>query len=153
MTSTGEVAGFGRNHYEAFIKAFWGTGGVPRIVNKTLLITIHKEKYLQELDGCIAELRQNNWNITFTHLGNDINSTKSNSDKIEKVKEEIKNKKYELVVNIPSRREGSCGFIWRRACLDFKIPVITNIKKAKTLLLSLCRTEGPFTICNEIDIL
>ena len=31
MTSTGEVAGFGNNHYEAFIKAFWGTGGIPKI--------------------------------------------------------------------------------------------------------------------------
>ena len=65
----------------------------------------------------------------------------------------VKKEKYDFVINIPHYEEGDEGFLWRRACLDFKVPVITNSKKAKTLLNALCRTNGPYEVSAGTDIL
>ena len=151
MTSTGEVAGFGNNQYEAFIKAFFGTGGIPRFTKKRVLITTYKQKYLDDIMSCITEAEQDDWSFSFTHLYPEAyNIVKKDSNTI---KDEIKNDVYDFVINIPHYEEGNEGFLWRRACLDFKVPVITNIKKAKMLLTALCRTNGPYEINTGTDIL
>lgn len=151
MTSTGEVAGFGNDQYEAFIKAFFGTGGIPRFNKKHVLITTYKQKYLDDIMSCIEEAEQNGWSFTFTHLHPETYIIVEKDSDI--VKDEIKNEIYDFVINIPHYEEGCEGFLWRRACLDFKVPVITNIKKAKMLLTALCRTNGPYDINTGTDIL
>ena len=151
MTSTGEVAGFGNNHYEAFIKAFWGTGGIPRFEKKRVLVTTYKDKYLDDLLPCITEAEADGWVFDFTHLHPE-NVECLDLDH-ESLKEEIRKERYDFVINIPHYEEGPEGFLWRRACLDFKIPVVTNIKKAKILLSALCRTNGPYEVNAGTDIL
>ena len=151
MTSTGEVAGFGNNQYEAFIKAFWGTGGIPRFDKKHVLVTTYKDKYLKDILSCITEAKNNGWKFDFTHLHpEDTTSLGLSNDDI---KMKIKEDTFDFVINIPHYEEGNEGFIWRRACLDFKVPVITNIKKAKMLLVALCKTNGPYDINTTTDIL
>ena len=151
MTSTGEVAGFGNNHYEAFIKAFWGTGSIPTFEKKRVLVTTYKDKYLDDLLPCITEAKMDGWLFDFTHLHPE-NIECLDLDH-ESVKEEIRKETYDFVINIPHYEEGPEGFLWRRACLDFKIPVVTNIKKAKILLSALCRTNGPYEVNVGTDIL
>ncbi len=151
MTSTGEVAGFGNNHYEAFIKAFWGTGGIPKFEKKRVLVTTYKDKYLDDLLPCITEAEADGWVFDFTHLHPE--NVESLDLDHESLKEEIRKERYDFVINIPHYEEGPEGFLWRRACLDFKIPVVTNIKKAKILLSALCRTNGPYEVNAETDIL
>lgn len=151
MTSTGEVAGFGNNQYEAFIKAFWGTGSIPRFVKKCVLVTTYKKKYLQDILSCIKEAEERGWIFHFTHLHPENDSILQLDD--DSIKDKIKEGIFDFVINIPHYEEGSEGFIWRRACLDFKVPVITNIKKAKMLLTALCKTNGPYDINTKTDIL
>ena len=151
MTSTGEVAGFGNNQYEAFIKAFWGTGSIPRFVKKCVLVTTYKKKYLQDILSCIKEAEEIGWIFHFTHLHPENDSILQLDD--DSIKDKIKEGIFDFVINIPHYEEGSEGFIWRRACLDFKVPVITNIKKAKMLLTALCKTNGPYDINTKTDIL
>ena len=151
MTSTGEVAGFGKNHYEAFIKALWGTGSMPKFNKKRVLVTTYKDKFIQDLLPCIEEASNYDWEFDFTHLC-PTNSEKLN-ESVSNIKESIKDKKYDFVINIPHYEEGEEGFLWRRTCLDFKVPVVTNIKKAKVLLSAICRTDGPYSVNSETDIL
>ena len=64
-------------------------------------------------------------------------------DKIsmEDMMKNIENNNIELLINIPknlySSNNNTNGFIMRRKCLDYSIPVITNIKCAKLFVSSL----------------
>jgi carbamoyl-phosphate synthase large subunit/carbamoyl-phosphate synthase small subunit len=159
MTSTGEVAGFGNNKYEAFMKALWGTGMMPKIKRKTMLITIFDDKYKNELNDSMIELFKLEWTIEFGYLSpfNEENVICPGNDIIKK----IKNKEYEIVINIiqdngiQSNKKDNIefGFKCTRTCLDFKVPVITNVKKAKMLLQSLALKINPYVVNSKIDIL
>mgnify|MGYP003344113747 CR=1 FL=1 len=60
--------------------------------------------------------------------------------KLDTIVEHITNNTIELLINIPKNiysDNSPDGFIMRRTCLDYNIPIITNIKCAKLFVSSL----------------
>ena len=67
----------------------------------------------------------------------------------------LKNKKYDIVFNIPPKHqhEKKKGFLTRRACLDFSVPLLTNVKCCKLFLNAIQFHQNEALIVSPIDIL
>jgi carbamoyl-phosphate synthase small subunit len=144
MQSTGEVACFGRNHHEAFLKAMLSTGF--KLPDKNILLSIgDAERKLEFLP--IVELLQ--------EMGFSIYATKNTHDALVNrgvqgitfvykphVKREpnaatlIRMGKIDLVINVPDSMDSAGmtdGFAMRRMAIDSGIGLITDIKTATLL--------------------
>ena len=144
MASTGEVACFGDDIYEAFLKSFISVGF--RIPKKTVLLsTGTSEDKADLLHSCIL-LKKMAYEIFATEgthdylKQNNIPSIKLNWP-LEKTEPNtlsyIKNKKIDLVINIPKsygKKELSNGYLIRRAAVDYNVPLITNVQIAKLFI-------------------
>lgn len=157
MASTGEVATFGRNKYEAYLKSLISTGF--KLPKKNVLFSIGSYKEKQELLPSIAKL---------SSLGYKIFATAGTADFIKDhnipvhylevlSKSEDQNAEYsltehlaknliDLYVNLPLsnrfRRPAnymSKGYESRRMAVDFSIPLVTNVKNAKLLVEAIAR--------------
>lgn len=157
MASTGEVATFGRDKYEAYLKSLISTGF--KLPKKNILFSIGSYKEKQELLPSIAKLSQ---------LGYKIFATAGTADFIKEhnvpvqflevlKKEEDQNSEYsltehlannliDLYVNLPSsnrfRRPAnymSKGYESRRMAVDYLVPLVTNVKNAKLLVEAIAR--------------
>ena len=152
MASTGEVACFGEDLHEAFLKAFLSVGyEIPK--KNILLSTGPAESKAELLEGCrgLAKkgfhlyatrgtqqfLQSNGIRATILHWP--LTPEKPNALDF------IRERKIDLVINIPKsldRRELTNDYEIRRAAVDFNIPLITNTQVAKLFLESiLSRTE------------
>lgn len=161
MHSTGEVACFGSNRYEAFLKAVLSTGFKVPKRNLFLSIGGYKEKMeflpsarkLVEMgyqlfgsSGTADFISSNDVPITPLHWPDE---TQGESN----VEKHLKEHHIHLCIIIPSkntRRSASFfsrGYLTRRKALEFNIPLITNIKFAKMLVesLKMYRTYIPIT--------
>ncbi|MCK5139579.1 MAG: ATP-grasp domain-containing protein, partial [Thermodesulfovibrionia bacterium] len=140
MASTGEVACFGDDIYEAFLKSFISVG--YKIPKKTILLsTGTSENKADLLHSCIL-LKQMGYTIYATkgtHAYLKENNLPSIMlhwplDKIKpNVTDFIKNKKIDFVINIPksyARKEISNGYLIRRAAVDYNVPLVTNTQVA-----------------------
>ncbi len=138
MTSTGEVGCLGRNLDEAFIKAMIAVG--YRIPMKNILISgdfVYVNYYLRE----VCKLLINNGYTIFSteeihpfFLHYNLPSHYFNfSDETQ-----IFFKKLDLIINLPKKIIKndlySKDYIIRRASLDFNIPLLTNVRLAKTFI-------------------
>jgi carbamoyl-phosphate synthase large subunit len=141
MQSTGEVACFGMNKYEAFLKAMIATGF--KIPAKNVLVSIgphqQKQEFLQ-----VADL--------FVAMGFQLYATKSTHEALKahgiescvfafkaRVKREpnvltlLQGGKLDLVINVPDSMDSQAltdGFEIRRAAVDSGTSLITDIKTA-----------------------
>ncbi|EQC32261.1 aspartate carbamoyltransferase [Saprolegnia diclina VS20] len=142
MASTGEVACFGTDMHEAFLKALLSAGFKMPKEKKSILISIGNDdikheflescKVLDKLKyklygtpGTAAYLQQHG--ITCEVL------FKPSAKKGPNVVDAIKNGDIELVINVPdsgNRQGASDGYLIRRASVDFGISLINNIKCA-----------------------
>ncbi len=147
MASTGEVACFGDDIYEAFLKSFISVG--YKIPKKTILLsTGTSENKADLLHSCIL-LKQMGYTIYATkgtHAYLKENNLPSIMlhwplDKIKpNVTDFIKNKKIDFVINIPksyARKEISNGYLIRRAAVDYNVPLVTNTQVAKLFIRSI----------------
>ena len=158
MTSTGEVAAFGENREVAYLKAYYGTGIRPFYKDVLqICISIWNEEWLQE----ILPYMENNSNIQFfvVHTKESVKYT-GDSSTIQNITEEqtierIQNKNFDIVMNIPSKEflKKKMGFSMRRACLDFGVPLLTNIKCCKLFLSAIKSYKKEATEVKTIDIL
>lgn len=157
MASTGEVATFGRNKYEAYLKSLISTGFV--LPKKNILFSIGSYKEKIELLPSISKLNE---------LGYKIFATAGTADFIKEhdipvhylevlSKEEDQKSEYsltqhlaknliDLYINLPSsnrfRRPASYmskGYESRRMAVDYAIPLVTNVKCAKLLVEAIAR--------------
>jgi len=157
MASTGEVACFGRNKYEAYLKSLISTGF--KLPKKNILFSIGSYKEKQELLPSIAKLHE---------LGFKIFATAGTADFIREhkipvqflevlTKDDVQNSEYslsqhlannliDLYVNLPSanrfRRPASYmskGYETRRMAIDYSVPLVTNVKNAKLLVEAIAR--------------
>lgn len=154
MMSTGEVACFGKNKYEAYLKALKATGfKVPSLdkENKKLFISIGSYKHKKEF---LTSLR------TLYDYGFEIFGSKGTADFYNEhnipvraiVHEKIDNKTIleyykssglDLIINVSSKVESnskninSYGYLMRRLAIDLTIPLITDIKCAKIFTTAL----------------
>lgn len=147
MASTGEVACFGKNVAEAYLKSIIATG--VKLPKKSVFISLageeNKVKFLESAqllanigleiyatEGTSAFLRQNGINAKMLH--------KIHEHKKPNVLDALLDKKIDLVINIVDpyfKREFDDDYAIRRAAVDYGIPVFTNIQSADLFAKSL----------------
>ncbi|CAH6721823.1 protein Ura2p [[Candida] jaroonii] len=157
MASTGEVATFGKNKYEAYLKSLISTGF--KLPKKNILFSIGSYKEKQELLPSIKKLHELGYKIFATAGTADFIKEHSIPvhylevlDKGEDQKSEysltqhLANNLIDLYINLPSanrfRRPASYmskGYESRRMAVDFSIPLVTNVKCAKLLVEAIAR--------------
>ncbi|OAQ24569.1 aspartate carbamoyltransferase, partial [Linnemannia elongata AG-77] len=158
MASTGEVACFGKDKYEAYIKALVSTGFT--LPKKNILLSIGSFKEKLEMLPAVKRLRALGYNLFATAgtadfmsehgvpvkyleaLEDDNDSQKSEYS----LNQHLANNLIDLYINLPSknryRRPASYvskGYRTRRMAVDFSVPLITNVKCAKLFVEALAR--------------
>ena len=143
MHSTGEVACFGRNKYEAYIKGLIAVGF--KIPKKSILISLGPEESRVELAPFMNIL---------LNLGFEVTATADTSDALHAfgiatlkvsmsdAKNIILQGKTELLISVPASNDSNCateGFQLRRAAVDCGVSLITDVKQAALFVSALER--------------
>ncbi|WP_347838789.1 carbamoyl-phosphate synthase (glutamine-hydrolyzing) large subunit [uncultured Draconibacterium sp.] len=150
MSSTGEVGCIGETYYEAMLKAMLSVGyNFPK---KNILISSGPSRGKLELLNSARMLVEKGYNIFATEgthkffRENGIENTliywPDEEDQSPNTIEMIKEKKIDLVINIPknhTKRELKNGYQIRRSSIDYNIPLITNARVASAFLYGICR--------------
>lgn len=170
MASTGEVACFGKDKYEAYTKALLSTG--MKLPKKNILFSIGPYKEKMEMLPPIRQLQALGYNIFATvgtadflqEHGVPVKYLEELDDDEEKqaqkseysLREHLANNKIDLYVNLPSknryRRPASYmskGYRSRRMAVDFAVPLVTNVKCAKLFIQALAR--NPSLAISSVD--
>ncbi len=147
MASTGEVACFGDDMYEAFLKAMISVGfklpkknvllSIGRIEDKAAFLPSARRlvdmKYeLFATEGTYDFLKENGIEAHLLH--------KIRSGKTPNLLDAVSEKKIDLVINTPknfSHEEVTDGYLIRRKSIDFNIPLITNLQVAEVIVQAL----------------
>ncbi|MCX7877107.1 MAG: carbamoyl-phosphate synthase (glutamine-hydrolyzing) large subunit [Ignavibacteria bacterium] len=148
MASTGEVACFGNDLEEAFLKSLLSTGF--RLPRKNLLLTLGDIEDKIEFLESARKLQEMGYRIfatTNTHKvlrDNGIRAKhvyKINEKKSPNILNMLERKEFDLVINTQSlkhpHKSERDGFIIRRKAIDYNIPLINNIKIAVLFVNSL----------------
>lgn len=152
MSSTGEVGCIGETYYEAILKSMLSVGySIPK---KNILISSGPARSKIELLTSAKLLSERGFNLYATGgtqkflAENGIDSTRlywpDETDKHPNTLEYIKDKKIDLVINIPkdhTSREISNGYTIRRSAIDYSIPLITNARLASAFIYAFCKYE------------
>lgn len=158
MASTGEVACFGSDKYEAYLKALISTGF--KLPNRNILLSIGSYKDKKEMLPSVKNLQKMGYKLFATSgtadflqdhevpvqyleiLGNDDDDQKSEFS----LTQHLSNNMIDLYINLPSsnrfRRPAnymSKGYRTRRMAVDYQTPLVTNVKNAKILIEALAR--------------
>jgi len=159
MASTGEVACFGHDKYEAYLKALISTGF--RLPKKNILLSIGSFKEKMEMLPSIRRLHEIGYRLFATAGTSDfiqehdipcqyletLNESGAKEQKSEySLTQHLANSTIDLYINLPSnnrfRRPASymsSGYRTRRLAVDYSIPLVTNVKCAKLLIEALSR--------------
>lgn len=149
MASTGEVACFGDDMYEALMKAMISTGF--KIPEKKILLSIGRIEDKAAFLKSAQKLKDMGYELFATEntsrflTENGINNTflyKIRSDMKPNLLDVLGEKVIDLVINIPknySREEVTDGYLIRRKAIDFNIPLITNLQLAQGVVEALQR--------------
>ncbi|XP_041563873.1 CAD protein isoform X2 [Drosophila elegans] len=165
MASTGEVACFGDNRYEAYLKAMMSTGF--QIPKNAVLLSIGSFKHKMELLPSIRDLAKMGYKLYasmgtgdfYAEHGVDVESVQWTFDKttpddingeLRHLAEFLANKQFDLVINLPmsgggARRVSSFmthGYRTRRLAVDYSIPLVTDVKCTKLLVESMRMMDG-----------
>ncbi|XP_061197574.1 CAD protein-like isoform X1 [Saccostrea echinata] len=166
MSSTGEVACFGENRYEAYLKAIISTGF--KIPKKNILLSIGSFKDKKELLPSVRSLQNMGYNL-YASMGTadfynehglkvnpvdwpyeDTGDRKKNGGEQRTIADYLSDNMFDLVINLPLRNSGSYrassfvtqGYKTRRMAVDYSVPLITDIKCSKLLIESMRRLNG-----------
>ncbi|KAL3454361.1 hypothetical protein BJX65DRAFT_315637 [Aspergillus insuetus] len=158
MASTGEVASFGRDKYEAYLKALLSTGF--RLPKRNILLSIGSYKEKMEMLPSIKKLHDVGFEMFATsgtadflkEHGVPVKYLEILVGEDEDVKSEysltqhLANNLIDLYINLPSnnrfRRPAnymSKGYRTRRMAVDYQTPLVTNVKNAKILIEAIAR--------------
>ncbi|EMD35866.1 carbamoyl-phosphate synthase [Gelatoporia subvermispora B] len=157
MASTGEVACFGKDKFEAYVKALISTGIV--LPKKNILFSIGGYKEKIEILPSVQKLHAAGYHIFATSgtadffnehnvpckyletLGEDSEQKSEYS-----LTQHLANNLIDMYINLPSKNHyrrpasyASKGYRTRRMAVDFAVPLITNVKVAKLLFEALVR--------------
>jgi carbamoyl-phosphate synthase large subunit len=151
MSSTGEVGCIGDNYYDAVLQAMLAVGYT--IPKKNILISSGPLRSKMELLNSARMLKERGYNIYATggthkfFAENGVETTLlywPNEEKSPNTLEYIRNKKIDLVINIPknlSKDELKNGYRIRRDAIDFNIPLITNARLASAFIYAICKYD------------
>jgi carbamoyl-phosphate synthase large subunit len=143
MASTGEVACFGEDFEEAFLKAMISAGF--KIPQKNILLSIGKLKDKVDFEESAKTLQDLGYNLYGTEgtasvlreKGITIETlNKVSSGKKPNILDYLASKKLDLVINTPksfAHEEITDGFKIRRSAVDCNIPLINNLQVAVAL--------------------
>ena len=147
MRSTGEVAAFGRNRYEAFLKALLSTGQF-QIPKKGILLCIGPQNgkseflpYAETLEKTLGYqlfATETTYEFLKTACPRMELASKSDSAAISL----IEKGHVDLVICVPSSMDSenrTDGFLIRRAAVDCKISFLSDIKEAVLFVAALSR--------------
>ncbi|KAL1864266.1 hypothetical protein VTK73DRAFT_6067 [Phialemonium thermophilum] len=158
MASTGEVACFGRDKYEAYLKALISTGF--KIPKNNILLSIGSYKDKREMLPSVAKLQKLGYKLFATAGTADflqehdipvqylevLSDEKDNQDSEYSLTQHLANNMIDLYINLPSnnkyRRPAnyvSKGYQTRRMAVDYQVPLVTNVKNAKILVEAIAR--------------
>ncbi|KAI3320056.1 pyrABCN [Xylariaceae sp. AK1471] len=158
MASTGEVACFGRDKYEAYLKALMSTGF--KIPKSNILLSIGSYRDKKEMLPSVERLQKMGYKLFATAgtadfyqdhgipvqfleaLGKEDDDQRSEFSLTQHLAKNMIN----LYINLPSnnkyRRPAnymSRGYQTRRMAVDYQIPLVTNVKNAKILIEAIAR--------------
>ena len=157
MASTGEVASFGADKYEAYLKALISTGF--KIPKNNILLSIGSYKDKKEMLPSVAKLQKLGYKL-FATAGTadflqehdipvqylEILGTDAEQKSEFSLTQHLANNMIDLYINLPSnnkyRRPAnymSKGYQTRRMAVDYQIPLVTNVKNAKILVEAIAR--------------
>lgn len=158
MASTGEVACFGTDKYEAYLKALLSTGF--RLPKKNILLSIGSYKDKLELlpsieklhglgyklfatAGTADYLQEHNIPVKYLEI---LSSEQENQKSEYSLTQHLAKNLIDLYINLPSsnqfRRPAnyvSQGYRTRRMAVDYQTPLVTNVKNAKILIEAIAR--------------
>lgn len=146
MASTGEVACFGKNKHEAFLKALISSNF--KLPNKNILLSM-QDKFSEDFVHAAHKMTELGYNLYTTEKTHkflqkyNIPSTKLDfpldESSEENVLNYIKNGKIDLVVNLPNSESTQLenNYMIRRTAVDFSIPLLTNISLVKLFVESM----------------
>ncbi len=149
MASTGEVGCIGDDYYEAILKAMLSVGYT--IPKQNILISSGPSRSKIELIIGAKLLIDNGYTLFATRGTHDFykeNGIKTtmvhwpDTHKQPNAFDLIKNKKIDLVINIPKNltsEELNNDYIIRRASVDFNVPLITNARLASAFIYAISR--------------
>ncbi|MFO7923622.1 MAG: carbamoyl-phosphate synthase (glutamine-hydrolyzing) large subunit [Bacteroidales bacterium] len=151
MASTGEVGCLGDDYYEAVMNAMLSVG--YRIPGKNILLSTGPPRSKIEMLISARMLSERGYKLFGTRgtkkflEDNDIHCTLlhwPDEDKHPNTLEYLKNKKIDLVINIPKNL--SSGELYndyhiRRTAIDYNIPLITNARLASAFIYAICRLK------------
>ncbi|KAI8976280.1 carbamoyl-phosphate synth [Trametes punicea] len=157
MASTGEVACFGKDKYEAYVKALISTGIV--LPKKNILFSIGSYKEKLEILPSVQRLHAAGYHIFGTSGTADFFAEhgvpckyleilpEDSGEKSEySLTQHLANNLIDMYINLPSKNHyrrpasyASKGYRTRRMAVDFAVPLITNVKIAKLLFEALVR--------------
>lgn len=158
MASTGEVASFGKDKYEAYLKALISTGF--KIPKNNILLSIGSYKDKKEMLPSVAKLQQLGYKLFATAGTADylrehdipvqylevLGSEKDDQKSEYSLTQHLANNMIDLYINLPSsnkyRRPAnymSKGYQTRRMAVDYQVPLVTNVKNAKILVEAIAR--------------
>jgi len=154
MQSTGEVACFGVNQYEAFLKAMISAGF--RLPEKNILLSIGPALQKHEFMQYARMLVDMGYTLYATKTTCEMLKQQGGFDSIIMVykpfvKREpnvltmLKGGKLDLVINVPDSMDSqglTDGFEMRRATIDSSTPLITDLKTAILVVMSLSRKHS-----------
>ncbi len=151
MSSTGEVGCIGDSYYDAVLKAMLSVGyRIPKgnvmissgpIRDKVELLNscrmmVEKGINLYATGGTHSFLTANGLPVTFLHWPDE--------NKTPNVLDYIKNKQFDLVINIPkdlTQGELANDYIIRRSAIDYNVPLVTNSRLASAFIYAFTRLK------------
>jgi carbamoyl-phosphate synthase/aspartate carbamoyltransferase/dihydroorotase len=160
MVSTGEVACFGKNKYEAYIKGLVSTGF--RLPHKSVLLSVGSYRFKKEFEDSVKVLQDLGYELYGTYgtadyyKENGINIIELDKDSIN---EYISSRMIDIVVIISSMNKSKIanltdGYQIRRKAIESSVPVITDIKSAKLFVNALnyyIRIGSNLGISTDVD--
>ena len=178
MASTGEVACFGENRYEAYLKAMISTGfRIP--IKKKVYLSIGSYKHKQELMYSVRTLYNMGYELYASlgtadyYNGHDIKiqpisspfedveqegELEANESVVDRIADYLARMEFDLIINLPmriygGRRVSTLGYRTRRFAVDHSIPLISDVKCTKLLITALKLVNGTPAVKPHIDCL
>uniref|UniRef100_A0AAY4EJD4 Multifunctional protein CAD n=1 Tax=Denticeps clupeoides TaxID=299321 RepID=A0AAY4EJD4_9TELE len=175
MTSTGEVACFGENRYEAYLKAMLSTGF--KIPKKNILLSIGSYKNKSELLPTVQAMESLGYYLYatlgtadfYTEHGVKVmavdwpfeeeDSDCPSKDKQRNIMDYLEENHFDLVINLSMRNSGgrrlssfvTKGYRTRRMAVDYSVPLIIDIKCTKLFVQALHRIGQAPAVKTHVD--
>ena len=153
MSSTGEVACFGFNKYDSYMKSITASKAVSEKKIKSVVVSIGSMKHKIEMTEAIETLKSMKIDIYSTpetnkylkEIGIDTELIyKPDSEEEPNIIDLIKSNKIDLIINIPKHEslgKKTNGYYIRRAAIDSSVPLMTNVKNSKLFISTIKNTS------------